>query len=421
MGLQLPAHISWDSEYRRRLDDYLTANDVYEEAARSYIASSEAVWTPAEGGRTLLRYAHREKNYATRDSADVMTDVGRWESLIVPRNRVYEANVVYEVAKTRSQSQILVAVEVPAGTGNYRREGDQYVPDDQGNYILVPRYTGAYEPATELTLNSLFWVRPDELNPGAAAEWLRALSSETELALEERTRRPLTARLLLLDPSVYRGDSTLWGNILLRQDVHIRRLSQRLGTRLRYRFSQSLQNQYLNGGQSRTLREGSVRVRARYWSFWRGETEALVSRERLRYQTGTAPDRDMDRVQISQDNTVAFSQRWEAGVDLLAVEANDERTATQASLREMEPHVALRLTNRGRFDASATWIHASSNKAVIPYELGRGANRGENYRWSLRGTYQFGQTLSGSLSYTGRQDAREKTYHTGRVEVRASF
>lgn len=421
MGLQLPANITWDSEYRRRLDDYLTSNDTYAESARSYIASSEAVWNPVEGGRTLLRYAHREKKYAAQDSADVVTDVGRLESLIVPRNRVYEANVVYEIAKTRSQNQILVAVEVPAGTGSYRREGDQYVPDDQGNYILVPRYTGVYEPATELTLNSLFWLRPDELQAGATADWLRALSAETELSLEERTRRSLTTRLLLLDQAFYRGDSTLWGNLLLRQDVHIRRLSQKLGARLRYRFHQSLQNQYLNGGQSRTLREGSVRVRARYWSFWRGETEAQISRERLRYQSGTAPDRDMDRVQVSQDNTLALSRRWEAGVNVKVVEANDDRMATQASLRELEPHAALRLTNRGRFDASVTWIHASSNKRVIPYELGRGANRGENYRWSLRGTYQFGQTLSGSLSYTSRQDAREKTYHTGRLEVRASF
>ncbi|MDD5089158.1 MAG: hypothetical protein PHI18_10235, partial [bacterium] len=421
VGVQLPANLSWDGEYRWRLDDYLTMHDTFAESARSYVMSSEAAWNPAEGGRTLLRYAHREKDYATPDSADVATDVGRLESLLIPRNRVYEANVVYEVAKTRSQDQILVAVEVTEGTGSYRREGDQYIPDDQGNYILVPRYTGAYEPATELTLNSLFWLRPDELHSDQLAAWLRALSSETELTLEERTRRALTTRLLLLDQALYRGDSTLWGTVLLRQDVHIRRLSQKLGARLRYRFQQSLQNQYLNGGQSRTLREGSVRVRAKYWSFWRGETEALLSRERLRYQSGATPDRDMDRVQFSQENTVALSRRWETGVDVMAVEANDERTAVQVSLRELEPHAALRLTNRGRFDASVTWIHTSSNKAVIPYELGRGANRGDNFRWSLRGTYQFGQTLSGSLSYTGRQDAREKTYHTGRLEVRASF
>ncbi|MBU1984696.1 hypothetical protein KJ815_09835, partial [bacterium] len=302
LGVQLPGDVTLDSEYRRRLDDRLSESGSFTLSARSYTTSSEAVWTPSSGGRTLVRYAHREKDYVAPDSADVTSDVGRIESLIVPQNRVYEANIVYEVAKTRSQNQLLVAVQVPEGTGNYRREGDQFVPDDQGNYLLVPRFTGAYEPATELSLNSLIWLRPDELAPDVAADWLRALSAETELALEERTRSSLTPKLLLLDQSQFRGDSTLWGSILLRQDVHVRRLSQKLATRVRYRFSQSLQNQYLNGGQSRTLREGAVRVRARYFRFWRGETELLVSRERLQYNAGTAPDRDIDRYQFSQDN-----------------------------------------------------------------------------------------------------------------------
>ncbi|MBU1983157.1 hypothetical protein KJ815_01985, partial [bacterium] len=132
-------------------------------------------------------------------------------------------------------------------------------------------------------------------------------------------------------------------------------------------------------------------------------------------------DRDIDRYQFSQDNTVFLSRKWESGVDFEVVEASDDRTATQISLREVQPHVALILTSRGRFDGNMSWIQAISNRNTIPFELGRGANRGANFRWTLRGTYQFGQTLSGSLNYTGRRDRGEKTFHTGRLEVRASF
>jgi hypothetical protein len=248
---------------------------------------------------------------------------------------------------------------------------------------------------------------------------VRALSIESELTVEERTRLPLSGRLLLLDPSRFRGDSTLLGNATFRQDVNVWRLSQKLALRLSYRESQSLQNQFLNGGQSRVLREAGVRVRARYWQFWRGESEASVSTESIRYRARTAPDRDVSRLDLSQINTAALGPRWETGVDLKLGEARDGLTATQVSLREVKPHAALILLGKGRFDADATWIHAASNKTVIPYELGRGANRGENFRWSARGTYQFGQNFSGSLNYTGRRDAGEKTYHTGRLEVRA--
>lgn len=327
--------------------------------------------------------------------------------------------MVYDVAKTRTQNQILVALQVPEGTGSYRREGDQYVPDDQGDYVLVPRYTGSYEPATVIAFSSLVSLRPDELPPRKSNAFLRALSLESELTIEERTRLPLSGRLLLLDPSRFRGDSTLVGNATFRQDVNVWRLSQKLALRLRYRESQSLQNQFLNGGQSRGLREAGARVRARYWRFWRGESEVNASIETIRYGAATVPDRDVKRVDISQINTVALSRRWEVGIDLKLSEARDELTATQVGLREVKPHAALILLGKGRFDADVAWVHGASNKSLIPYELGRGANRGENYRWSARGTYQFGQNFSGSLNYTGRLDAGERTYHTGRLEVRA--
>ncbi len=417
----LPYNLGWDNEYSRRLDDLLNAADRYRTHARAYTASSELQWRPPEGGSTMLRFAHREKEYLAADSADVINDVGRLETLIAPRSRLFETNLVYEVAKTQSQDQILIAIQVPEGTGNYRREGDQYVPDDQGNYILVPRNTGDYSPATELTMNALVWLRPDELSTSGLSPWIRALSAETEVQVEERTKLPLSARLLLLDQNQFRGDSTLSGTFSLREDLHVRRLSQKLAFRLRYRTTGSLQNQYLNGGQERSLREGGVRVRAKYLSNLRGETEAALSRERLRYVSGSFEDRDIDRFDLSQDNTLTFNRSWDAGVGLKASEVNDEQTRTQASLREVRPHATLTLYAKGRLDLEGTWIHATSNKSSIPFELGRGSNRGENYRWSARGTYQFGQNFSGSLSYTGRSDSGERTFHTGRLEVRATL
>jgi hypothetical protein len=417
--VDLPAHLAVSGGYQRRTDDLLAPEGVFHRSADARTVSSEGSWSPPEIGRVLLRYAHREKDYAASDSADVTSDVGHLEALITPRSRIVEANAVYDVAKTRTQNQILVALQVPDGTGNYRREGDQYVPDDQGNYILVPRYTGSYEPVTEISFSSLVSLRPDELPPEKASALVRALSLESELTIEERTRLPLSGRLLLLDPSRFRGDSTLLGNAAFRQDVNVWRLSQKLALRLRYRESHSLQNQFLNGGQSRALREAGARVRARYGQFWRGESEADWSTETIRYGARTAPDRDVNRLDLSQINTVALGRRWETGIDLKFGEARDELTATQVSLREVTPHAALILLGKGRFDADAAWIHAASNQSLVPYELGRGANRGENYRWSARGTYQFGQNFSGSLNYTGRRDAGEKTYHTGRLEVRA--
>lgn len=421
LGVELPYQLSLDGDFQRRIDEQLTTSDSYQDSARAYTLTTEAAWRPSGGGWTLLRYAHREKRFASTDSESVTTDVGRLESLIAPRHRVIEANIVYEVAKTQTQNQVLIAVEVEPGTGDYRLEGSQYVPDDQGDYILVPRNTGSYEPATDLTLSSRIWLRPDEWSNDELSPLLKKLSAETDLTIEEQTRRNLTAQMLLLNQAYFRGDSTLIGRLSLRQDLHVQRLSRKLSVRFRYTLSRSLDNQYLNGGQERSLQSGGVRVRARYLASLRGETDLTVSQEKFNYVTGVLPSRDINRFEVTQDLTKTLSRVWEVGCGITAADVDDERTAVQVTLRELKPRVVYSLLAKGRFDAEFTWTRASSNKAVIPYELARGANRGNNYRWSARGTYQFAGNFSSSLNYTGRQDSGERTYHTGRLEVRATF
>jgi hypothetical protein len=419
-GVDLGHRVSADAAYARRIDESLDNADRFRRSSRAADLSSLVSWQPPELGSGSLRYTHREKRFASADSANVVTDVGRMEATIAPRRRVVEGSLTYEAARSQSANQILVAVQVPAGTGNYRKDGDKYVPDDQGDYVLVPRNTGTFQPATDLNLSMQAALRPDELGPEIAG-WLRALSTESEITIEERTRLPLTLRMALLDPSRFRGDSTLYGTLALRQDLYVLRQNRKLSFRLRYGKTESLQNQYLNGGQRRTLRELALRTRALYTSILRGETELGGSNETISYDSGVLPDRDIRRSEFAQNNSLSLTPSWELGLDLAAQEIRDERTATQVSLRNAKPRVALSKAGRARLDADVTWTHATANRTTIPFELASGANRGENFRWSVRGTYSFGQNFSGSITYTGRQDAGERTYHTGRVEARASL
>lgn len=419
-AVDLGYRLNADAQFSRRNDEELTPADRFEKSSRADDMSGLLSWQPPELGSGSLRYTHREKSFPGLDSADIVTDVGRLETVFAPRRRVVEGNLIYEAAKTQSADQILVAIQVPAGTGSYRKEGDKYVPDDQGDYILVPRNTGSYQPATDLNLSAQASIRADELGPAAAA-WIRALSSETELTIEERTRLPLSARMVLLDPTRFRGDSTLYGTFSLREDLHVLRLSRKRSFRLRYRHAESLQNQYLNGGQRRSLREAALRTRMLYTEILRGETEIGTSTETIGYDNGVLPDRDIARFELTQNNSLSLTRLWELGLDFGAQEIRDEQTSTQASLRDVKPRATLTMAGRGRLDAEFAWSHATANRESIPFELARGANRGENFRWSVRGTYAFGQNFSASISYTGRRDAGERVIHTGRVEARASL
>ncbi|MFH1011602.1 MAG: hypothetical protein V1784_10265 [bacterium] len=421
LGVELPAQMTLDGEYRRRLDDSLSASD-YFRFAGAYTASTQLSWNPTDLGRMLLRYAHREKNYTLPDSADVRTDMARWEGFLVPESRLVEANWTYDLASTRSPNQVLIALQVPPGTGTYRREGGSYIPDDQGDIILVPRNTGLFVPVTDIRFTSIFWLKPDEASEQIALPaWLQRLSSETELQVEEQTRRQSNLRLLLLDPSVYRSDSTLFGSFSIREDLHFQRLSSKFSLRVRYRHSSSLQNQYLNGGQERRFREGAIRVRATYTPRLRGTTDLSGEREIHLYRLTPLPSREIRRASLSETVTYSMGRRWELGGNLNGGYATDKRSNIEVTLLQFAPRVSYLLLGRGRADAEIRANYAQSSTQVIPFELGQGANRGMNWRWELTASYQFARSFSGSLTYTGRADRGEPTYHTGRMEARASF
>jgi hypothetical protein len=421
LGVELPSQVALDGEYRRRTDDQYAASS-YFRFADAYTASGEASWRPSEIGRALLRYIHREKEYTLPDSADIKTDMARWEAFIVPQSRLVEANWTYELASTRSQNQVLVALEVAPGTGNYRREGGGYVPDDQGDIILVPRNTGLFTPVTEIRLNSLFWLKPDEAKSQISLpEWLHPFSSETEFQIEEHTREKSSLRLFLFDPSLYQGDSTLYGTFSIREDIHFQRLSSQFAVRLRYRHSSTLQNQYLNGGEERRLNQGAVRVRAVYIMNLRGTTELSGECEIHSYRMTPLPSREIRRASLDETATYTLSRRWEVGANLNGSYANDRRSEIEVSLIHVAPRAAFMTSGRGRADAEVRMTYARSTVQTIPFELASGANRGVNWRWELTASQQFGRNFTGSLTYTGRADNGETVIHNGRVEVRASF
>ncbi|MCC6477076.1 hypothetical protein IT157_08470, partial [bacterium] len=126
-------------------------------------------------------------------------------------------------------------------------------------------------------------------------------------------------------------------------------------------------------------------------------------------------------LKLSQDVLWSNDEGWEAGLFVSATEGSDDRSATQASLREIKPRAAYSRFQKGRADVDFAWTHVTSNREFLPFSLSSGANRGENLRWSARVSFAFSQNFSGSLNYTGRQDSGERTFHTGRVEARATF
>ncbi|MBK6766134.1 MAG: hypothetical protein IPG71_07360 [bacterium] len=409
-----------DGEAGQRHDDVRHADREFHDASAASTYSGELRWQPLDLGRGAFRWVHRDKEFASGDSVGISSDAGRLELLLTPRSRVVELNVLYDALKSRTEEQLQVFLPVASGTGSYSLVDGVYVPDDQGDFVLVSRNTGSFEASSAIHTNGTFWFRPDELRSERRDMW-RRFAFETEASLDEETRLPLTLGLLLLNPSKLRTNSTIDGRFSLRQDVHFDRLSRRASFRLRMFNAATQIARYSNGGQESVSREANIRARVKLLPQLRGETEASYSLNQVTYQGVSLAPQDATIQSALQDLLWSLGERWEAGLSLTATEARDERSGTQTSVRELAPRIGYSRYNKGRVDAEFSWAHASSNRSVIPQTVGNGANRGENFRWSVRGTMAMSSNFSSSLSYTGRQDAGEEVVHVGRVEVRATF
>lgn len=413
-SMQLDTDIGLRQDHTRRIGNQFEKQS----EAKSY--SSEVRWSPVDLGRGSLRWVHRDKSFINGDSASLSSDAGRLELLLTPRSRIFELNVLYDALKSRTEQQIQIFVPTEPGQGNYRLENGVYVPDDQGNYILVSRNTANFEPSSEIKTSGLLWFRPDEARSNEKTLWQR-FAFETEATLEEQTRLPITLGLLLLDRRKLRSSETIDGRFSLRQDIHINRLSRDVSFRIRAVNSASQVSRYTNGAQETIRREGSIRARIRYLINLRGESEITSELERSVYEGVSIASTDVTRRSGKHDVVWAITDRWEAGLQVVGGESKDERSQTQASVREIAPRAGYSSFRKGRVDSEFRWIHVSSNRSRLPQDLAGGSNRGDNYRWSLRVTFALSNNFTSSLNYTGRRDSGEETVNIGRVEVRATF
>lgn len=420
-GVAITESFALDGEIGGRLDDTRDTSKTFVRTTNANTYTGELKWQPVDIGRGAFRWVHRDKSFVNGDSLNTKSDAGRLELLLAPRSRIFEINLLYNALKSRTEEQVQVFEPVGLGLGSYRLENGVYIPDDQGDYILVTRNnTGNFEPSSSIHTNAVLWLKPDEIRNASKEFWQR-FAFETEASLDEETRLPLTLDLLLLNPAKLRTPSTIDGRFSLRQDIHFDRLSRDASFRLRLVNAASQVSRYINGGQESVRREGSMRMRLRFLPEVRGETEASVKLDRSLYEGVSVASADVLTQGGSQDVLWSIDEKWETGLAIAASEASDDRSRTQASIREVAPRVGYSRFNKGRVDAEFRWVHATSNRGVISQEVGSGANRGENFRWLLRGTLALSDNFSGSLNYTGRQDAGENTVHIGRVEVRATF
>ncbi len=343
----------------------------------------------------------------------------------------------YTAASELTAIRERVYVKVNDNLGNYRfdEELQEYVPDYNGDYILVIIPSGNYLPTSNVLFSWQTEWKPSRSRKGKAKRgWKRFVTNFrilNRIKIEEKTGHDNLWDIYLLNFSVFQQPAeTIQGKFLWYNDLNFLPYHPRWNFRLTTRYQKQLANLYLDasGNEQRKIYEQSLIGRYRVSSHFKQEME-------LKYKTNerhsfSIPERDRDIVSRGAGLKSAF--RVYKGADNIlefyGYRETDKRVGGELDITyfKVKERFTASLSKKGRGTVTWQWyrviIDKNPLKLPLPFEMADGKKEGNSMEWSVKLDHYISSYLTFSLSYRGRKDpVFSKTVHTGLMEMRAFF
>jgi len=370
-------------------------------------------------------YTRRTLRYQETAGTNSRVDLIRSRTSYSPLRGAFQAQLDYQVANRQGSQRRRIPIEVGEGQGDYRLENGEYIPDSDGDWIFRIETVGDSIPITDLEVGIRLGLAPHRAVPEETAGllgWLRSLSTDTYVKINEETTEDDKIAIYLLQLDRFqRDETTLRGEITFQQDLILFPQRRDLGARLRYLSSDRENNQYVTGGEENLRIERSVRV-----DLAPGNRPLL--RVEYAHQNQFRKVEGLPRSRIRTDDLSAKGTFYPSGGMELSLEPEwrSDRDAvgrTSSRLIALTPSAAYSFLSQGRLRTEFTWatVTADPEGSSISWEMARGNRVGDNYHWSLTADYQINQYVSATVTYSLRSQPDRPTRHTGRAEMRAFF
>ncbi|MBD3375684.1 hypothetical protein GF406_11665 [candidate division KSB1 bacterium] len=385
-----------------------------------------------------MAFTHRERSYADDQIPDKRTDLAEMRLNFTPWQRAVSGDVNYQISNTATAKKERIYIKVSQGDGNYRFDEDlkEYVVDPLGDYIMRILTTDEFIPTIELKSSARLRLDPSRFfsldrnenkSESLFTNALKAISTESYVALEERSQEKSVWDIYLFDLQKFRQPgTTVFGNLHTRQDINLFEHDRDFSVRYRYQFRDELNNQYLEGGQDRLETEQTVRITARLFDQLGTRAELGQKQTRRTFANANRQDRDILAREGSLDLSFRPVQVLEFGLlSRFSIEQDrvyEEPTRVRAIA--MTPRVSYAFRGKGRLSGEIEWsyVDAEPKGRLIPYEMASGRSLGSSMRWDFRFDYRISNTINATISYTGRNEPeRDRTLHTARAQVTAAF
>jgi len=232
-------------------------------------------------------------------------------------NKVLNVKLQYRVSTENTALKEKIYLDVGQGNGNFRydKELEQYVPDADGNYILYILPSGKFEPVTNLQTSLRlildpynYWKRPKN----GMEKLFRHISSETFIRIEEESKEADVSSIYLLNLSKFQGVNTIRGILRFNEDLYIAKRNRDLSLRLRYRYNESLLNQYLDAvdNQKNISKESGIRLSWRPVKALRNQTEIRLKNLFRENKASVSRNRDIVSYFLNQRLSWRFKKEY---------------------------------------------------------------------------------------------------------------
>ena len=336
-------------------------------------------------------------NYNKMGRYRVYADYGTERSLYTPRIRTY--------------------YQVPEGTGNYRLIDGEYVRDEYGNYDYTVSFSDVSRSLTgvELNIRSFFNFRETDETENILF-WLSRFDLGQDLTVTERSRSKKTSDLALLNLSKFQNDSTVTGSIESYTTVHfMRRNRNSFEYNLTYRKNRS--QEYLNFSENGLYTGHRLTFRNTAGNF--SNTLTGIKSVSKRYASPgpvLIEDIESDHIQyIFRHNYSAgsnYSLNTEFGMDREKVKGISSRSI------KIAPSFTSNIKNRSVIRAECKLIRVFSEDKIT-VRMSYGAGKGTSLGWNGSAVYEFSESISGTLLYSGRKFSYDsKPFHTLSIEFK---
>ncbi|MFQ6032078.1 MAG: hypothetical protein ACE5K2_04075, partial [Candidatus Zixiibacteriota bacterium] len=383
-----------------------------------------------------LEFVRRTKKYQD------LSGIDNKENLILTRLDFYPPSQIINLKFYHSQNQVHSAqrvdsyIDVGEGKGEYRYEEGEYLPDPDGNFILLTEWVGDTSPSLDLNKSIRLIFSPHKIAVRGRTNsfWFRLgkiFSTDSFINLTGKLGgNESWAHYFLYPLHKISKDTVLSQNLTMRQDLHVFPNFRPLNFRLRWEKSEKENNLLTLGGEKERTTRKKLFIKSFFSPRHLFESELEDEKRRksvggeLRYLiNGKALKMSLTLNRIVQGLSPRRLNSLELSLSAEYKRNEEKIQKLKANFLSLSPELLWSVFSYGRLKAQFKWTHLSSSPKdkSLSYQVSEGKRKGENYDWRFHFDYKLNRYITSSIIYNGEREPGSMTKHTGKMEVKAYF